>query len=83
MVPGTPLLVEAERGEFSPLSEQEMLAEPKTFVEHLTCDCNFITHHTVSDENLIGPPFSAALEHEIRHGDLTRMAAIRKSKLSL
>ncbi len=57
MVPGTPLLVEAERGEFSPLSEQEMLAEPKTFVEHLTCDCSFITHHTVSDENLTGPHF--------------------------
>ena len=90
LFPGTPLLEEAERGEFSPLSEQEMLVELKTFVERLTCDCSFITHHTVSGVNLTGPNFLAgkekivaALDHEIRHGDLDRMAAIRRSKQSL
>jgi len=90
LFPGTPLPVEAKRGEFSPLSEQEMLTELKTFVEHLTCDCSFITHHTVSGAKLTGTHFlqrkdkiTATLEPEIRHGDLDRMAAIRKSKRSL
>lgn len=90
LFPGTPLLEEAERGEFTPLSEKEMLIELKTFVEHLTCDCYFITHHTVSGKNLTGPNFLqrkekivAALAHEIEHGDMDRMAAIRKSKRSL
>ena len=35
LFPGTPPLIEAERGEFSPLSEQEMPAELKTCVVHL------------------------------------------------
>ncbi len=90
LFPGTPLLKEAERGEFQPLSEQEMLLELKTFVEHLTCDCTFITHHTVSGANLTGPHFLqrkdriiAALDHEIRHGDMEAMAAIRRNKRSL
>ena len=67
-----------------------MLTELKTFVENLTCDCSFITHHTVSGKNLTGPDFLkrkdsiiSALEHEIEHGDLDRMAAIRRSKKSL
>ena len=55
--PGTPLLEEAERGEFTPLSEKEMLEELKTFVENLECDCNFITHHTISGRNLTWPGF--------------------------
>lgn len=90
LFPGTPLLEEAERGEFTPLSEKEMLIELKTFVEHLTCDCTFITHHTVSGKNLTGSDFLsrkdkiiAALDHEINHGDLDMMAAIRKSKQTL
>ena len=90
LFPGTPLLEEAQRGEFDPLSEQEMLEELKLFVEHLTCDCTFITHHTVSGVNLTGPNFLqckekilAALGHEITHGDLDRMAAIRRGKYSL
>ncbi len=90
LFPGTPLLDEAERGEFTPLSEKELLIELKTFVEHLECDCYFITHHTVSGRNLTGPNFLArkakiiaALDDEIRHGDMDRMAAIRKNKLSL
>ena len=90
LFPGTPLLEEAERGEFTPLTEKEMLIELKVFVEHLTCDCTFITHHTVSGKNLTGPDFLsrkgrivAALEDEIKHGDMDRLAAIRKNKRSL
>lgn len=90
LFPGTPLLEEAEQGTFTPLSEQEMLTELRTFVEHLTCDCAFITHHTISGTNLTGPNFLqrkekilTALDHEIRHGDLDRMAAIRRTKRTL
>ena len=90
LFPGTPLLEEVERGEFTPLSEREMLVELKTFVEHLTCDCLFITHHTISGKNLTGPGFLgrktkiiAALDDEIKHGDMDRMAAIRQNKGSL
>lgn len=90
LFPGTPLLIEAERGEFTPLSEKEMLIELKTFVENLTCDCSFITHHTVSGRNLTGPNFLerkdkilSTLEHEIEHGDMDMMAAIRSRKRSL
>lgn len=90
LFPGTPLLEEAERGEFAPLSEKEMLEELLTFVENLACDCYFITHHTVSGKNLTGPDFLKrkdkiveALRHEIEHGDLERMAAVRKNKRTL
>ena len=90
LFPGTPLLEEAQRGEFTPLSEKEMLEELKLFVENLTCDCTFITHHTVSGQNLTGPDFLqrkdkiiAALDHEITHGDMDRMAAIRRNKRTL
>ena len=89
LFPGTPLLEEAERGEFTPLTEKEMMVELKTFVEHLTCDCAFTTHHT-SSINLSGPDFLKrkdriiqALDHEIRHGDLDRLAAVRRSKRTL
>ena len=90
LFPRTPLLEEAERGEFTPLSEKEMLEELKTFVEHLTCDCAFITHHTVSGKNLTGPDFLkrkdsiiTALEQEIRHGNLDFMAEVRRHKNTL
>ncbi len=90
LFPGTPLLEEAGRGEFTPLSEKEMLEELKLFVENLTCDCSFITHHTISGVNLTGANFLArkekivtALEREIKNGDLDRMAAIRRSKRTL
>ena len=90
LFPGTPLLEEAERGEFTPLSEKEMLVELKTFVENLNCDCAFITHHTISGANFTGPDFLgrkekivAALQNTIEHGDLDRMAAIRRSKRTL
>ena len=89
LFPGTPLLEEAQRGEFDPLTEQEMLEELKLFVENLTVDCSFITHHTVA-ANLTGPNFLSkkdkivsALDHAIRHGDMDRMAAYRRNKRTL
>ncbi len=90
LFPGTPLLEEAHRGEFSPLSEREMLEELLLFVENLTCDCYFITHHTVSGKNLTGPDFLkrkdkivSALQHEIEHGDMDLLATIRRNKRTL
>ena len=90
LFPGTPLLEEAKRGEFAPLSEKEMLEELKLFVENLTCDCSFITHHTISGVNLTGSNFLqrkdkiiAALDREIRHGDMDVCAAIRSRKSNL
>ncbi len=89
LFPGTPLLEEAQRGEFDPLSEKEMLEELKLFVENLTVDCSFITHHTVA-ANLTGPDFLsrkdkiiAALDNAIRHGDMDRMASVRMNKRTL
>lgn len=86
---GTPLLDEARKGEFTPLTEKEMLIELKTFVEHLNCDCYFITHHTVS-ASLSGPDFLDrkdeivnTLNNEIEYGDMGRYAEIRRNKRSL
>ncbi len=86
---GTPLLDEARKGEFTPLNEKEMLIELKTFVEHLDCDCYFITHHTIS-ASLTGPNFLErkdeivkTLNNEIEHGDMDRYAEIRRNKRSL
>ena len=90
LFPGTPLLDEANRGEFDPLTEQEMLEEVLLFVENLTCDGSFITHHTIGGENLTGPDFLgrkdeivAALRDQIENGDLDTMARIRAMKRSL
>lgn len=86
---GTPLLDEARKGEFTPLTEKEMLIELKTFVEHLNCDCYFITHHTVS-ASLSGPDFLDrkdeivnTLNNEIEYGDMDRYVEIRRNKRSL
>ena len=90
LFPGTPLLEEAERGAFTPLSEKEMLEELLLFVENLMCDCTFITHHTVSGKNLTGPNFLqrkdkivTVLRNEIKHGDMDMLAAIRRNKRTL
>lgn len=90
LFPGTPLLEEAKRGEFAPLSEKEMLEELLLFVENLTCDCTFITHHTVSGKNLTGPDFLkrkdkivSALKNEIEYGDMDLLAAVRRNKRTL
>lgn len=89
LFPGTPLLEEVQRGEFDPLTEKEMLVELKTFVENLTIDCIFNTHHTVA-ANLTGPNFLkrkdniiATLDQVIQHGDMDRMAAYRRNKRTL
>ena len=83
----TPLRAEAEAGTFDPLSEREMLEELLLFVENLTCDCSFITHHTIGGKNQSGPDFLGrkqqiidSLKGQIEHGDLDRMAAIRSKK---
>ncbi len=89
LFPGTPLLEEAERGEFDPLSEKEMLEELKLFVEELTVDCTFITHHTVStallDRNFLDDKdkIIAALDYAIRYGDMDQMAESRRNKTTL
>ena len=89
LFPGTPLLEEAKRGEFEPLSEKEMLEELKIFVENLTIDCYFMTHHTVST-NLAGPNFLkrkdkiiSALDYAIKHSDMDKLALLRQNKVSL
>ena len=89
LFPGTPLLEEAQRGEFEPLSEKEMLEELRLFTENLDCDCSFITHHTIGT-NLTGPDFLKnkerivqALTYAINHGDLDRMSAVRRNKRTL
>ena len=89
LFPGTPLLEESRIGEFDPLSEREMLIELKTFVENLTCDCSFITHHTVA-ANLTGSDFLKRkdriieeLQNVIDHEDMDRLDAIRRRKLTL
>ncbi len=90
LFPGTPLLEEAERGEFDPLDEREMLVELRAFVENLTCDCFFNTHHTVG-AHLSGPNFLArkgqilaALDDVIgNEQDLEMLAAIRRNKRTL
>ena len=89
LFPGTPLLEEAQRGEFDPLSEKEMLEELKLFVKNLNVDCSFITHHTVA-ANLTGPNFLSrkdkivsALDYAIQRGDMDRMAALRRNKRTL
>lgn len=89
LFPGTPLLEEAERGEFDPLSEGELVEEPKAFIESLDRNCGFLTHHT-STVNLSGPDFLerkpqmiAALQDELDHGDLEWRAALRSHKTGL
>ena len=90
LFPDTPLLDEAQAGEFDPLSEREMLEEVLLFVENLTSDCTFITHHTIGGKNLTGPDFLgrkdsivAALRDQIDNGDLDGMARVRAMKRSL
>lgn len=86
---GTPLLEEAQRGEFDPLTEEELLVELRDFVEHLQADTFFLTHHT-SGAYLTGPDFLGRkpqiirqLNDIIEHGDLDRLAAERENKSTL
>lgn len=74
---------------YLPKMEYIYLAGRVTDLRNKTVDCNFITHHTVA-ANLTGPNFLArkdriiaALDHAIRHGDMDRMAALRRNKRTL
>ena len=89
LFPGTPLLEEAERGEFTPLTERELMQELLTFLELLTCDCALNTHHT-SSMNLTGPDFLKrkpqileALRYGIEHLDMDELTNIRQNKRTL
>ena len=89
LFPGTPLLEEAKRGEFTPLTERELMQELLTFLELLTCDCELNTHHT-SSMNLTGPDFLKrkpqileALRYGIEHLDMDELTSIRQNKRTL
>jgi radical SAM superfamily enzyme YgiQ (UPF0313 family) len=89
LFPGTPLLEEAQRGEFTPLTERELMRELLTFLELLTCDCALNTHHT-SSMNLTGPDFLKrkpqileALRYGIEHFDMNELTSIRQNKRTL
>ena len=88
LFPGTPLLEEAGRGEFTPLDEREMMQELRTFLQHLTCDCELNTHHT-STLHLTGPflprkqQLLDALQDAIVHADIDALARVRQQKRGL
>jgi radical SAM superfamily enzyme YgiQ (UPF0313 family) len=88
LFPGTPLLEEAQRGEFTPLTERELMQELLTFLELLTCDCELNTHHT-SSLNLSGPflprkqQILDALRYGIEHLDMDKLTNIRQNKRTL
>jgi radical SAM superfamily enzyme YgiQ (UPF0313 family) len=88
LFPGTPLLEEAQRGEFTPLTERELMQELLTFLELLTCDCELNTHHT-SSMNLSGPflprkkQILEALRYGIEHLDMDKLTNIRQNKRTL
>ena len=89
LFPGTPLLEEAERGEFTPLDERELMQELKTFLELLTCDCEVNTHHTSSLRVITGPflprkqQILDALQEAIDHADIDAMTHHRQQKRGL
>ena len=88
LFPGTPLLEQAQRGEFDPLDERGLMVELKTFLEHLTCDCELNTHHT-SSMNLSGPFLQRkkqildALQFGIDHFDMDELSRRRQNKRTL
>lgn len=85
---GTPLLEEARLGEFTPLTERELMQELKLFLERLTCDCELNTHHT-SSMNLSGPFLARkkeildSLQYGIDHFDMDKLTKIRNKKRTL
>ena len=89
LFPGTPLLEETQRGEFTPLTEKEMMEELKTFVENLNIDTYFMTHHT-SSMNLSGPNFLSRkkqiledLQYGIDNFDMNELSSYRANKKTL
>lgn len=89
MFPGTPLLEEAQRGEFEPLTEKELLVELRTFLEHLEAECRLVTHHTASvDLSCKDFPASKArllaeLDDVIENEDMDTLALMRSLKFGL
>ena len=85
---GTPLLDESRCGQFTPLTERELMEELKTFLELLSCDCELNTHHT-SSMNLTGPFLSRkkqimeSLQYGIDHFDMEELARARQNKRTL
>lgn len=88
LFPGTPLLEEAERGEFTPLDERELMQELHTFLSLLDRDCELNTHHT-SSLHLSGPflprkqQILDALQEAIDHADIDAMTRRRQQKRGL
>ena len=87
---GTELQKEAERGEFTPCTERELMIELKTFIENLTIDFSrFITHHTSSSNlncnNFLAnkPRILAQLQYDIDNMNLDILAEIRAAKTTL
>ena len=88
LFPGTPLLEEAGRGEFTPLDEREMMQELHTFLQHLTCDCELNTHHTstlhLTDSFLPRKQqLLDALQDAIDHADIDALVRVRQQKRGL
>lgn len=90
LFPETDLAKEAKEGEFTPLTEKEMLEEYKLFLEHLDTDTTLITHHTMLGLNLTGLDFLPnkerileALEQGIKNLDEEYLENLRKRKESL
>lgn len=86
---GMPLIKDMEEDKRKPFNEKEMLEELLLFVENLTCDCRFTSHHTVSAD-LNTNDFLAnkdkiikTLKDEIEHGDFEMMEKIRNNKRTL
>ena len=88
LFPGTELGEEANRGEFDPLSEKEMMEELKIFLENLECDVRLITHHTINI-NLSGKflenkeKILKSLQNSIDNIDEEKLASIRNNKKTL
>ena len=79
----------SQRGEFTPLTEKEMMEELKTFVENLDIDAYFMTHHT-SSMNLSGPNFLSRkkqilddLQYGIDNFDMNELSSFRTNKKTL
>ena len=89
LFPGTPLRDEAERGEFDPLTEAEMLEELREFALALECDCAFSTHHNVvaeidtQDFLADKDAFIAEIDDILENDDMELLAQYRAAKTDL
>ena len=89
LFPGTPLRDEAERDEFDPLTEAEMLQELREFALVLECDCAFSTHHNVvaeidtQDFLADKETFIAEIDDILENDDMELLAQYRAAKTDL